>query len=631
MSTGPTQNYGPAAGTTWRPRPVLAAAVRATATLGPLLFALAVGAAASRWLPAERTGLPPALWLVLVATASSLVLVVCARWLRRLLPLSALLRLSLVLPDRVPSRFEVARRTWSPAALEGPGTGARDGVGARLTALVGALAEHDARTRAHGERVQAYAALIGRELGLADEDVDRLSWAALLHDVGKVHVPVEVINKDGRPTAQEWAALQQHPCHGGRLVEPLRGWLGPWLDGVEQHHERWDGGGYPAGLAGGRISLAARVIAVADTYDVITSARSYKKPMPAEQARAEITRCAGTQFDPEVVRAFLAVGIGRLRLVAGPAALLAALPGVGAAPAQALSGAAAVAQTAGGQVLAAVLTAGVGAGTGLAATEALAAPAGAAVRDGSAAVVAAAPGRDDPATGAGAVRTATPAPTAPPAPDGVRATVATDAAQPAAAGPSPAVVEPSTGAAGPAAVDEPADPAGAAPDGTAAPSARSRPDPRPAPRAPGRAPRPTATATPGPGRAATAGPGRAATPGPAPTRGPGTAPPAPPPAAPGPPARPAPAPPARPAPAPPAPPAPAPPAAPRPDLPPPARPAPPAAPPAAPAPAPPAPAPAPSARPAPAPPAGPVAAPAPPRADDCHRHGGGEDRDDDRC
>ncbi|WP_049821119.1 HD domain-containing phosphohydrolase [Kineococcus radiotolerans] len=381
---GPTQNYGDAApGTQWRSRPALALLVRATSSLGPLVVALVVGAGAAQWLPATRTGLPWPVWLLLVVGTSTGVLVVLSRWLRGLLPLSALLRLSLVLPDRVPSRFEVARRTWTPAALEGdaaPGgevVGAEGGAAQRLLALVGTLAGHDARTRAHGERVQAYAALIGRELGLSDDDVDRLSWVALLHDVGKVHVPVEIINKDGRPTEEEWATLQQHPHHGGELVQPLRGWLGDWLDGVEQHHERWDGGGYPRGLAGQDISLAARVIAVADTYDVITSARAYKKPMPAEQARAEITRCAGEQFDPEVVRAFLSVGIGRLRRIAGPATLLAALPGVGVAPAQALSTAASVAQTAGGQVAAAVLSAAVGVGAGSAAVAVASTPAAA--------------------------------------------------------------------------------------------------------------------------------------------------------------------------------------------------------------------------------------------------------------
>jgi len=332
VSTGPTQNYGQDASTAWRPRPALATLVRVTLVSAPLLFALVVGAVAARWLPAARLGLPTAVWLLLVVVTSSGVLLVCTRWLRRLAPLSSLLRLSLALPDRVPNRFAVARRTWSPAALARAGSGGAGGATEWLLALLGTLAAHDDRTRAHGERVQAYAALIGGELGLSREDVDKLSWVALLHDVGKVHVPVEVINAKGRPTEAEWASLAEHPDHGGRLVEPLRPWLGDWLDGVEQHHERWDGHGYPRGLAGADVSLAARVIAVADTYDVITTARSYKKPMSAEQARSEITRCAGAQFDPEVVRAFLSVGLGRLRVVAGPATLLAALPWVGRSP-----------------------------------------------------------------------------------------------------------------------------------------------------------------------------------------------------------------------------------------------------------------------------------------------------------
>ncbi|MFD0482598.1 HD domain-containing phosphohydrolase [Kineococcus sp. GCM10028916] len=371
MRTGPTQNYGEAAGRTWRPRPVLARSVRAVAVLGPLVFALVVGAAAARWAPAERLRLNAAVWLVLVVALSSAVMVVANRWLRRLLPLASMLRLSLVLPDHVPNRFAVARRRWSPEKLAGSG-GAEHGSAQQLLALISALAAHDASTRAHGERVQAYAALIGRELGLSGEDVDRLSWVALLHDVGKIHVPTEVINAKGRPSEEGWARLQSHPAHGGELVEPLRSWLGPWVDGVVQHHERWDGQGYPRGLAGADISLAARVIAVADTYDVITSARSYKKPMSAEQARAEITRCAGDQFDPDVVRAFLSVGLGRLRIVAGPATLLAALPWMGSIPAQAVSTASAAAQTAGGQVATVLLATGIGVSSSVTATHAVA-------------------------------------------------------------------------------------------------------------------------------------------------------------------------------------------------------------------------------------------------------------------
>ena len=131
-----------------------------------------------------------------------------------------------------------------------------------------------------------------------------------------------MLNKKGRLTAQEWEQIQRHPEIGARLTMPLGPWLGDWVRGVGEHHERWDGGGYPAGLRAEEISLAARIIAVADAFDVMTAARSYKDPLPAEAARAELVRCAGDQFDDRVVRAFVAVSIGRLRRVMGPSALL---------------------------------------------------------------------------------------------------------------------------------------------------------------------------------------------------------------------------------------------------------------------------------------------------------------------
>ena len=120
--------------------------------------------------------------------------------------------------------------------------------------------------------------------------------------------------------------------YGETLVEPLNAWLGTWTGAVGYHHENWDGKGYPRGVAGEEIPLAGRIVAIADVYDVITSARSYKEPASPTEARAELARCAGTQFDPRLVRAFVNISLGRMRLVLGPlswlshAPLLARLP-----------------------------------------------------------------------------------------------------------------------------------------------------------------------------------------------------------------------------------------------------------------------------------------------------------------
>lgn len=338
MSAGPTQNYDDATLGTWRPHPVLAAGVRAGVAIAPVLLALAFGYASHRWLPPARVGLQPWVWLGVQVACSTAVLLLVSSAVRRLLPLRALLRLTLFLPDRSPSRFAVARRRHSPAVLHARLEGrAPDGSGdtvheAQLLDLVARLRTHDRGTFSHSERVQAYAALIGRELGLSRVEAAQLGWAALLHDIGKLGVPRDILNKPGRPSEAEWKVVACHPEHGEALAAPLAPWLGPWVDAVAQHHERWDGDGYPRRLAGTEISLGARIIAVADAFDVITSARSYKKPMSATAARTELARCAGTQFDPDVVRAFLAVGLGSLRAVAGPVSLVGAVPGLRSMP-----------------------------------------------------------------------------------------------------------------------------------------------------------------------------------------------------------------------------------------------------------------------------------------------------------
>jgi HD-GYP domain-containing protein (c-di-GMP phosphodiesterase class II) len=351
----------------WGGRPVQAALVRLLAYVAPIAASITFVELASRALPAPLSSLWVYLlwWLGLTAAATG-VLVVVDRIARRLLPLAALLKLSLVFPDQTPSRFKTAMRAGSTKKLEARMQELRDGEAspadsaALLLELVAALNSHDRVTRGHSERVRGYAVLIGEELGLSAEELDQLNWSALLHDVGKLSVPSAILNKPGRPDEEEWQLLKAHPLLGESLVEPLRPWLGEWVDAVGYHHERWDGAGYPRGIEGESIPLPGRIVAVADTYDVITSARSYKEAGSAVAGREEISRCAGSQFDPRVVRAFLGVSLGRMRLIMGPLSWLSHAPVLSQIPFGAIgsvvSGAAGVfaVATAGGLVTKAV-------------------------------------------------------------------------------------------------------------------------------------------------------------------------------------------------------------------------------------------------------------------------------------
>ena len=324
----------------WEARPFRAALIRAFVLIAPIAASIVYVYVVSRLLPKPAsTPLFVARWVGLSATAT-LVVVGIDRLTRRLLPLAALFRLSLLFPDRAPSRFRTAMRTGTVKTMEERLADVRSGragetpaeAAERLLGLVAALDTHDRLTRGHSERVRAYTRMIGEELRLSKHELDLLNWAALLHDVGKLKVPEEILNKPGKPTEEEWKALRLHPVYGAQLVEPLRAWLGEWTAAVSQHHERWDGKGYPAGLAGEKIAIAGRIVAVADVFDVITSARSYKEASGATEAREEMARCAGTQFDPRIVRALLSVSLGRLRFAMGPLSWLANAPILGRLP-----------------------------------------------------------------------------------------------------------------------------------------------------------------------------------------------------------------------------------------------------------------------------------------------------------
>ena len=264
--------------------------------------------------------------LVYVAGAAAVgttTALLATRAANRFVPLATLLRLTLIFPDRAPSRFRLALRTGTVRQLrralaEGAPVLPSDHQAAaeRLIALTAELGRHERLTRGHSDRVRAYADLIGAELGLPPSQRQKLTWAAMVHDIGKLAVPADILNKTGPPTDVEWAILAQHPIAGAELVEPLAGWLGDWRRSACDHHERWDGTGYPNGLAGKDISLAGRIVAVADAYDTMTSNRSYQQAMSTEDARAELVRCSGSHFDPRVVRALLDASLpNRVRAV----------------------------------------------------------------------------------------------------------------------------------------------------------------------------------------------------------------------------------------------------------------------------------------------------------------------------
>ncbi|NNL47829.1 MAG: HD domain-containing protein, partial [Acidimicrobiia bacterium] len=318
----------------WEGRPVRAFVIRAFAFVAPVAAALLVAFWLSKAIPRPGTWGLFALWWLSILVISTIVLRVTEKFARKLLPLAALLKLTLVFPDRAPTRFTMSMRTGGAETLEemvaeAEAAGAKDDFASAaetILALAARLNSHDPRTRGHAERVRAYADMIAEEMGFDDEDRNKVKWACMLHDIGKLKVPLEIINKPGRLTDDEYEVIKNHPTWGMELAAPLLPWLGDFASGIGQHHERFDGFGYPGGVEGTDIGLAGRIAAVADTFDVITSVRSYKQARPASEAREELARCAGSQFDPEVVRAFLNIGLGRQRWVAGPLSWLGQVP-----------------------------------------------------------------------------------------------------------------------------------------------------------------------------------------------------------------------------------------------------------------------------------------------------------------
>jgi HD-GYP domain-containing protein (c-di-GMP phosphodiesterase class II) len=171
-----------------------------------------------------------------------------------------------------------------------------------LMSLATALEAKDSYTEGHSSRVAWYAVLIGKEMGLAPEELENVHRAGLIHDIGKIGVGGSIIRKEGALTEDEWQKMRMHPLVGADIISSIE-LLAPALPGVRQHHERWDGTGYPDGLKGTEIPLIARILAVADAYDALTTDRSYRRGRSPELALEELKRSAGTQFDPSVIAA----------------------------------------------------------------------------------------------------------------------------------------------------------------------------------------------------------------------------------------------------------------------------------------------------------------------------------------
>jgi putative two-component system response regulator len=173
-----------------------------------------------------------------------------------------------------------------------------------LKVMAKVLETKDPYTKFHSDNVSKYARQLARRIGFEQERVDLLQIAGILHDFGKIGISDLILNKPGGLSGDEYDIVKRHPLIGSTILEPLQE-LQQVIRDVRHHHERFDGSGYPLGLAGGEIPLGARILCVADSYDAMTSNRAYHRSMSDEQSREELRRCAGTQFDPDIVKIML--------------------------------------------------------------------------------------------------------------------------------------------------------------------------------------------------------------------------------------------------------------------------------------------------------------------------------------
>jgi hypothetical protein len=266
----------------------IAAAVHVLANHG-LLYGIS---RLNRSNPVLRTEMPESSLVLLLASDlgyASLGLVIAALWVTMEWFAAVIVLVPLFVARWAMAQFAEEQRAYA----------------ATMNALCQAVETKDYYTRGHGDRVSRGAVMIARQISMNSARTDAIRFAGMLHDVGKLGVPTQVLQKTGPLTEDEFATIQLHPMRGLEIVREI-GFLYEALNGIMHHHERIDGRGYPMGLAGHEIPEFARVIAVADAFDSMTSTRSYREAKSIDQAIVELRKGAGTQFDPLIVQAFIA-------------------------------------------------------------------------------------------------------------------------------------------------------------------------------------------------------------------------------------------------------------------------------------------------------------------------------------
>lgn len=212
------------------------------------------------------------------------------------------LALSSVARQRMQHRFDLEQREMFSGTVR---------------ALIATIDAKDPYTRGHSDRVSSFATLLARYADLGEEMIERARMCGLVHDIGKIGVPEEVLRKPSKLTEEEFAKIREHPGTGYRILKDIPQ-MRELLPGVLEHHERWDGRGYPGGLSGEGISLLGRMVCVADCFDAMTSARFYRPAREVGEVLEEIERCLGTHFDPKLGRVFLEIPRAELEAQIGP-------------------------------------------------------------------------------------------------------------------------------------------------------------------------------------------------------------------------------------------------------------------------------------------------------------------------